>query len=45
MNMKGFTGVTGVMSFTEEREPLKSPFLYKVTKDGDGAKFSLIDTP
>ena len=45
MNIKGFTGVTGVMSFTEEREPLKSPFLYKVTKDGDGAKFSLIETP
>jgi len=45
MNMKGFTGVTGVMSFTEDREPVKSPFLYKVTKDGDGAKFSLIGTP
>lgn len=45
MNMKGFTGVTGVMGFTEEREPVKSPFLYKVTKDGAGVKFSLIGTP
>ncbi|MBI5097423.1 MAG: ABC transporter substrate-binding protein [Nitrospirae bacterium] len=45
MNMKGFTGVTGVMSFTENREPVKSPFLYKVTKDGDSEKFSLIGTP
>lgn len=42
VNIKEFRGTTGILAFTEEREPVKTPFIYKVTKGGKGIDFSLV---